>query len=63
MLLSPNFPLGVTLCSSLVIPPADVLPVGVILAQSPLDSQRVAAGLTRKDNEQQLAPTNTEPLK
>ncbi len=39
-----------------MIPPADVLPVGVVLAQTPLDLQRVAAGPTVQDDEQPLAP-------
>jgi hypothetical protein len=51
MSLSPSNPLGVTLCSFLVILPADVLPVGVVLAQTPLDRQRVAAGPTLQDDE------------
>ncbi len=57
MLLSPSNPLGVTLCSSLVILPADVLPLGVVPAQTPLDRQleRVAAGPTLQDDEQQLS--------
>ncbi len=55
MQLSPSNPLGATLCSSLVILPADVLPVGVVLAQTPLGRQRVAAGPTLQDDEPQLA--------
>ncbi len=54
MLLSPSNQLGVTLCSSLVILPADMLPVGVVLAQTPLGRQRVAAGPTLQDDEPQL---------
>ena len=55
MSLPPSNPLGATLCFSLVILPADVLPVGVVLEQTPLDRQRVAEGPTLQDDEPQLA--------
>ena len=55
MSLPPSNPLGAKLCFSLVILPANVLSVGVVLAQTPLGRQRVAAGPTLQDDEPQLA--------
>jgi hypothetical protein len=55
MSLPPSNPLGAKLCCSLVVLPANALSVGVVLAQTPLGRQRVAAGPTLQDDEPQLA--------
>ena len=55
MPLLPSSPLGVKLCCPLVILLANVLSVGVVLAQTPLGHPRVVAGPTLQDDEPQLA--------